>query len=212
MPDKNLLRKEMKLLRESLGEAERTFASHKACVTLIKSELFQSADIVLSYMATGAEADPFRLSSAALSAYKMLAFPVCAKTGQTMDFYFVHGAADEQAFLAQFSRGRHGILEPFPLPSARLSLPPVRAKNILAVVPGLAFSPRGGRLGYGAGYYDRYLPELRQKAAEHDCTLTLAGFCFDCQLRKDLPLEAHDVPMVWLLTPAALVPCRHGVL
>ncbi|MBP5464067.1 MAG: 5-formyltetrahydrofolate cyclo-ligase [Treponema sp.] len=208
MPDKNLLRKEMKQLRESLDEEERAFASHKACVSLIKSELFLSANIVLSYMATGAEADPFRISTAALTAFKMLAFPTCAKKGPVMDFYVVHGAADEQSFLAQFSRSRFGILEPIPLPSARLSLPPVRAKNILAVVPGLAFSPRGGRLGYGAGYYDHYLPELKQKAFEHDCTVTLVGFCFDCQLRKDLPLEAHDVPMDYLLTQTALVPCR----
>lgn len=205
MLDKNVLRREMKSLRESLDREERAFASHKACVGLIKSELFQSADIVLSYMATGAEADPFRLSAAALTAFKMLAFPTCAKTGTAMDFYFVHGAADEQSFLAQFSRSRHGILEPRPLPSARVSLPPVRAKNILVVVPGLAFSPRGGRLGYGAGYYDRYLPELKQKAFEHDCTLTLVGFCFDCQVCRKLPLEAHDVPMDCILTPSGFV-------
>ena len=205
MSDKNLLRREMKLLRESLSEEERAFASHKACVCLIKSELFLSADIVLSYMAAGAEADPFRLSAAALTAFKMLAFPTCAKKGPAMDFYVVHGAEDEQSFLAQFSRNTFGILEPIPLPSARLSLPPVRAKNILVVVPGLAFSPRGGRMGYGAGYYDRYLPELKQKAFEHDCRVTLVGFCFDCQVCRKLPLEAHDVPMDYVLTQSGFI-------
>ncbi len=212
MIDKNLLRKEMKSLRSSLSEEERSFASHKACVTLLKTELFVSADILLSYMATGTEADPFRLSSAALTAFKMLAFPTCEKTGKRMDYYFVHGAEDEQGFLSQFSKSRYGILEPIPLPSARMSLPPVRAKNILVIVPGLSFSLTGGRLGYGAGFYDRYLPELKQKAYEHDCRLALVGLCFDCQVCRKLPLEKHDVPMDYLLTQTALVPCHHGVL
>jgi 5-formyltetrahydrofolate cyclo-ligase len=209
---KQALRGQMKAALASMEAVERTFASHKACVALLKTELFASADIVLSYMAAGMEADPFRISAAALSAFKMLAVPVCAKTGNAMDFYFVHGAADEEGFLAQFTKGRYGILEPVPLPSARLKLPPVRAKKILVVVPGLAFSPRGGRLGHGAGYYDRYLSELKLKALEHDCTLTLVGFCFDCQVIRRLPLEEHDVPMDWLLTQSGLVHCRRNMV
>ncbi len=210
--DKDLIRKEMKLELESMTKEERAFASHKACVSLLKTELFSSADIILSYMASETEADPFRLSSAALASFKMLAFPVCAKRGKTMDFYFVHGASDGESFLSQFTRNRYGILEPLPLPSARLSLPPVRAKNILVIVPGLSFSPWGGRLGHGAGYYDRYLEELKLKALEHDCKLDLVGICFDCQVFRRLPLEEHDVPMDFLLTQSALVPCRQDVL
>ncbi len=210
--DKDLLRKEMKLELESMTKGERAFASHKACVSLLKTELFSSADIILSYMATESEVNPFRLSSAALSAFKMLAFPVCEIKEKKMDFYFVHGAEDKEAFLSQFTKNRYGILEPQPLPSARLSLPPVRAKNILVIVPGLSFSPLGGRLGHGAGYYDRYLEELKLKALEHDCRLDLVGICFDCQVFRRLPLEKHDVPMDFLLTQSALVPCRKDVL
>ncbi len=210
--DKDLLRKEIKSVLDSMSKEERAFASHKACVSLLKTEFFSSADIILSYMATETEADPFRLSSAALAAFKMLAFPVCAKRGKKMDFYFVHGASDGEGFLSQFTKSRYGILEPQPLPSARLSLPPVRAKNILVIVPGLSFSLKGDRLGHGAGYYDRYLEDLKLKALEHDCKLNLFGFCFDCQIRKGLPFEDHDVPMDFLLTQSALVPCRQDVL
>lgn len=210
--DKRELRKEMKGRLALMDKTEREFASHKACVSLIKSELFLSADIVLSYMAAGTEADPFRISSAALTAFKMLAFPVCAKEGNEMDFYFAHGAGDRDGFMAQFTKNRYGILEPVPLPSARLSLPPIRAKNILVVVPGLAFSPKGWRLGHGAGFYDRYLPKLSLKAMEHDCTLNLVGFCLDCQISRKVPREKHDVPMDYILTQSALVPCRKNML
>ncbi len=209
---KKELRMKMKEILSLMSGEERKAASHKACVSLIKSELFLSADIVLSYMATGTEADPFRISSAALTAFKMLAFPVCAKEGRGMDFYFVHGAGDMDSFLSQFTRSRYGILEPIPYPSARLSLPPVRAKNILVIVPGLAFSPRGGRLGHGAGYYDRCLSGLKLKALEHDCALALVGFCYDCQISRSVPLEEHDIPMDYVLTQSSLVRCRENML
>ncbi|MCR5620906.1 MAG: 5-formyltetrahydrofolate cyclo-ligase [Treponema sp.] len=217
--DKPALRRKMKAVLGSLGAEERAFFSHKACVSLVKSELFLSADIVLSYMATGTEADPFRISSAALTAFKMLAFPVCAPRGtkgNTMDFYFVHGAGDMDSFMSQFTKNRYGIWEPAPLSAAKVCLPPVRAKNILVIVPGLAFSPRGGRLGHGAGYYDRYLTALKLKALEHDCTLSIVGLCFDCQLLASIPLDGHDVPMDYILTQSGFARerccCRENML
>lgn len=56
----------------------------------------------------------------------------------------------------------------------------------LVIVPGLAFTPDGGRLGYGGGFYDRFLPGLRREV------LTV-GVCFDEQMVDHLPVEAHDI-------------------
>ena len=55
----------------------------------------------------------------------------------------------------------------------------------LILIPGLAFSPGGGRLGRGAGFYDRLLARPGWRAFK-------IGICFDCQLAADLPVEAHD--------------------
>lgn len=75
--------------------------------------------------------------------------------------------------------GAWGILEPRPeLPE----LPPEQAELIL--VPGVAFTPRGQRLGYGGGYYDRYLPRCPQAR-----TLALA---LAEQMQPELPTDAHD--------------------
>jgi 5-formyltetrahydrofolate cyclo-ligase len=52
------------------------------------------------------------------------------------------------------------------------------------IVPGLAFTPEGARLGYGAGFYDRFLPQL---------SVPNAGVCFTEQLVDELPIEPHDV-------------------
>ncbi len=76
----------------------------------------------------------------------------------------------------------------------------------LVVVPGVAFDRRGHRLGYGKGYYDRFL------AARHDAGGRLVGFCYDFQLVESLPVEKHDVPMDLLITDRQLYdPARCAV-
>jgi 5-formyltetrahydrofolate cyclo-ligase len=75
--------------------------------------------------------------------------------------------------------GAYGIFEP---QSGEL----YRAEEIdLMVVPGVAFSADGRRLGRGKGYYDRYLSRDGFRA----CCI---GVCYDCQLREDIPAEPHD--------------------
>ena len=59
--------------------------------------------------------------------------------------------------------------------------------------PLLGFSAQGGRIGYGAGFYDRWL-------ADHPPRLAI-GLAWDCQLVEDLPLEPHDVPLHGIITP-----------
>ena len=64
----------------------------------------------------------------------------------------------------------------------------------LVLVPGLAFTPAGHRVGYGGGYYDRWL-------AAHPGHPTVA-LCYDYQLTDELEAEAHDVPVDMVLTDA----------
>jgi len=65
------------------------------------------------------------------------------------------------------------------------------------LVPGVAFDKRGGRLGNGAGYYDRLLSQVRA-----DCLLV--GICYESQLVSDVVTEPHDVFMDYVITEAAL--------
>lgn len=61
------------------------------------------------------------------------------------------------------------------------------------VVPALALSPRGERLGYGAGFYDRVLPRFRPPAI-------VVGTCFESELHAQLPREPHDARVDWVVT------------
>lgn len=88
--------------------------------------------------------------------------------------------------------GRFGIREP----SDGDVIGPRTLDAVL--VPGLGFAPDGGRLGYGGGYYDRFLATLRDDALR-------IGVCYECQVRTELPMQEHDVRMTHLITEARIV-------
>ncbi len=92
--------------------------------------------------------------------------------------------------------GRYGVLEPGPDCVARSV-----AAHAVVLVPGLAFDAQGGRLGRGAGYYDRALAGLRRRS---DCP-TLIGVGFAIQIIDRVPMASHDVRIDAVLTEDALV-------
>jgi 5-formyltetrahydrofolate cyclo-ligase len=69
----------------------------------------------------------------------------------------------------------------------------------VVLCPGLAFDLRGGRLGYGAGYYDRWL-------TAHPGAVPV-GVCLDEAVLAEVPCTEHDVRMRWLVTPTRLIAC-----
>lgn len=76
------------------------------------------------------------------------------------------------------------------------------AEKILVIVPGLAFSKRGDRLGHGMAFYDIYLSRLKKYAAWNGIKLFLLGVCADQQLVEEIPSESTDIKMDAVLTPS----------
>lgn len=89
----------------------------------------------------------------------------------------------------EYDVGAYGIREP-KLRDERV----VRVEEIDAVIlPGVGFDRKGGRLGYGGGYYDRFLPRLRPDAQK-------IAVAYEVQVMEDVPLEAHDTLLDALVT------------
>lgn len=87
-----------------------------------------------------------------------------------------------------------GLLEPRP------GLPVVPLEDVeIVLVPGLAFDRRGGRLGRGVGFYDRFLARLPARAIT-------VGVALDGQVVESVPTEPHDVRVAYLATTAGVVP------
>jgi len=95
-------------------------------------------------------------------------------------------------------RGEYGIWEPSP------DCPAVDPATVdLVVVPGVAFDPLGNRLGYGAGYYDRFLRRVRP-----DCPA--CGLAFEFQVVSWIPASPTDVPLDFVVTEARVIDARRG--
>jgi 5-formyltetrahydrofolate cyclo-ligase len=93
----------------------------------------------------------------------------------------------------RLARHRFGMLEPV------ASLPVVDPATVdVVLVPGVAFDRRGGRLGFGGGYYDRFLPTT---------PALRVGIAFDQCLAEELPCDEHDQRMDWVATPTEIIDC-----
>jgi len=100
---------------------------------------------------------------------------------------------------AQLRCGRFGILEPY---GTQVVIPPEEIGYI--IVPGVAFDPRGGRLGFGKGYYDHFLSRL--PATTYRC-----GLAFGIQVVPCVPQTSHDICMHGIVTEQGFMPCMRAL-
>ena len=124
--------------------ARRDAAICRAALELVS---FRHANVVLLYAPIGAEIDVMPIAEAALARGKQVAFPRCNVAERTMQFHIVSDPA-------ALSPGAYGIREPDPQAPVFAAAP---GENAVCFVPGLVYDKSGYRLGYGGGYYDRFL-------------------------------------------------------
>lgn len=171
METKKEIRAEMRSRNRALTEAERLEAADRIAARLESDARFAAAHTVALFCSLPDE-PPTERMLARWSGRKRIVVPRVG--GETMEFfdYRPDGLAD----------GAFGILEP------QAGAPCSPAGIDLIVVPGVAFTPGGARLGRGRGYYDRYLSLPGFRAAK-------IGVCYRHQLTDELPVEPHDIRM-----------------
>ena len=135
----------------------------------------------MAYAAARGEIALEAVMADALLRGKALALPLCTGPGRMQ--------ARRVTDLSRLRPGRYGIPEPGP------DCPELAPETIdLILVPGVAFDPRGGRVGQGGGYYDRFLPLSRALRV---------GVCPEFALLDRVPVRAHDQRMDAVVTPSA---------
>lgn len=156
------------------------------CRQVLQSPLYQNAKSIFCYVGTDREIDTMALLRAALRDRKVVAIPLCVGNG-VMEARQIKGLSD-------LVSGRYGILAP------KLSCPVVAPEDLeLVIVPGCTANGKGQRLGYGGGYYDRYLPRT-------NCPKVM--LCRHQLIAEDIPTEDHDVMMDYLVTERRITDCR----
>ena len=141
--DKREIRKVNKQRRVEMDKAAKAELDRRICDYIIDSVSFKYADVLLMFCPTEEEIDILPLFEEAVRLGKKVAFPKCYGKG-IMKFYFVND-------LSQLKEGKYGIKAPDEGKEFEASLHP------LCIVPSLAATKNGTRLGYGGGFYDRFL-------------------------------------------------------
>ncbi len=198
--DKTELRRHFSALRNGLSPDERTAAETAIRNKLFSLPIWENAPLVCGYMPTRGEIDLLPIWKRAVSLGKNYALPVTVtgvREGQ-MIFRRLSGYTPHELTSARF-----GLSEPAPnCPT----LPPRDLEGALILVPGLAFDDGGYRIGYGGGYYDRFLSSL----AAAGISVTTVGLVFSACRTSALPHEAHDRPVDYIIDERR-VTCPHGL-
>lgn len=142
---KNELRKKYKLLRGALSKEEKKALDEAICSQTVSLASFRFADTVLIYAPTGSEIDVLPIACYAIECGKRVAFPRCNATDHTMEFKYVSS-------LDELYEGEYSIREP-----AEDAESVTDFSRSICIVPALVFDRAGYRIGYGKGYYDRFL-------------------------------------------------------
>lgn len=180
---KSDLRKALKERRAALSDEQRNEWDAAIIANLLRSDLFQNASMLLLYVPMEGEIALLPLARAARSLGKPIAFPRCDVQTNTMAFHILKSDM-------RLSPGAYGI--PEPPEDAPLCIPDEHA---LCILPGLSFDLSGNRLGYGKGYYDRYLSDFPG---------VTVGAVYTQMMRKTLPTDANDIPADYLVTECGL--------
>ena len=179
---KKELRSRYRSVRDNVDNRE--LKSDIIARTVIDSELFIKSKEVFLYSASGSEIFTNKISDAARSLGKRIAYPKCIDRDGEMEFYFVNSLDD-------LCVGMYGIFEP----DCSESEIAVLSSESLIIVPALAYDLYGYRLGYGKGYYDRYLSR---------CSCKSVGIAFDECVCKELPHGIYDCKINCLITDKSI--------
>lgn len=171
-PSKQELRAQIRLRKRAMSLEEIQQRSQVLCELFLQSDAYRKADTIYGYLPFNQEVNTLPLLRQALLDGKKVALPKCY--GKDMRFIYITDLSSVQA-------------SPFGAPEPVDDTPVARDETALVLVPGLAFDREGYRLGYGGGFYDRFLA----KEPNHP-TIAL---CYDFQLVSNFQTDPHDIPV-----------------
>ncbi|WP_377888490.1 5-formyltetrahydrofolate cyclo-ligase [Alkalihalobacillus sp. R86527] len=185
MQTKHRLRTEMKNRLKELSDGEKRKRDDQLLEQLFTYEPYKRANTIGLTIAMKKEVDTRKIIEHAWSAGKKVAVPKCEPKDKTMTFRYLRSWDELETVY-------FGLQEPKPELTEECTPEQIQ----LLIVPGLLFDERGYRIGFGGGYYDRFLQKYSNK------TVSLAyGF----QLVKEIPVEPFDLPVGALITDETIM-------
>lgn len=178
---KNEIREKYKALRQNILPDVKAEMDKKICDTFASLATYRYASVLLMYAPKSDEVDIMPLVNKALLDGKKVAFPRCKPETSDMDYYFISS-------VDQLTNGTYGILEPsedLPKFDRNEALPSA------CIIPALVYDNSGYRLGYGKGYYDRYLQRYNGSKV---------GFVYSDFIIDKVPRGKFDLSVNFIVT------------
>lgn len=180
------LRRKYLEIRRGLDPELKKLYEERICTAITGSISYKYYDTVLLYAALPDEPDLTAVAEAAVKDGKRIAYPYCLPGTHDMVFRFVSSPSELVA-------GHYGIAEP---PDGCAEFSPDEPCCSLCLVPAVAVDRRGYRIGYGGGYYDRFLSVFRG---------SLAAVTFSCLVTDALPHGKYDLKTDVIITEGGIL-------
>ncbi len=177
---KTRLREQYRAVRANMALEERADCDRRIAETVRKLWQYRDCRLVLTYVSTAIEVDTRQIINQALADGKRVAVPRCVPNTRNMEFYYIESLDD-------LSAGTFGVLEPLPNPQNLVT----DFSCSLCIIPAFCYDFGGYRLGYGKGYYDRFLAHYEGDRI---------GICYSNCVRRHLPHGRYDRPAQLLIT------------
>ena len=195
MESKKEIRKQILQKRDALSLQERMKKSKRIAEFVISAEAFQNSDIVLLFVSYKSEVDVTSIIQEAFKKKKQVYVPKVI--GSEMEFYSISS-------IDELEEGYYGIKEP-KIEDAKKFIP--QEEKIFMLLPGVAFDRNGNRIGYGKGFYDRFLQKLEKNVLTSNlCKMAVA---FSCQIVDNGRImgEEHDIIPNYIVTEDEMISC-----
>ena len=180
---KTELRKRLQAERAKLRAEQVAWSSEQVSRHILACDAYRKAQCIMGYLAFGKELSVDAVLRAALAEGKQVLVPLVTSATEMVPVVLRN--------MEDFELDRYGIR------SVREPAELCEAQAIdLVLVPGVAFDREGGRLGMGAGYYDRFLPKAQ--------SAVLMGIAYDALLQDELPKDEYDVCMQLLASEGGI--------
>lgn len=186
--DKSTLRNEVREALSKMTAATYRNQSFAVAKKVLQETYIIEANTIGITISNMPEVDTIHLIEALWRMGKKIAVPKCDPKTREMTFYAIES-------FAQLETVYMHLREPIPEVCEFVD---ANEMDVI-LVPGVVFDHRGYRVGYGGGYYDRYVLNYSGK---------LMSLVFDEQLRKQVPIEAHDCPVDIIVTPTKRIDCK----
>ena len=184
-PIKKQMRSSCKEARRSMDKVIKANYDKKIQNKLLNLFLIREADVVLTYVSTEIEVKTLDFIEMLLKQGKKVAVPKCLNDKGDMDFFLINALSDLES-------GFFGVQEPDP----QKALVPLTTEKSVCIVPAFLFDKTGFRLGYGKGYYDRFLSKFSGKTV---------GICYEENICDSLMHGKYDRPVALIVTEKRIV-------